>query len=88
MLVAPYDRISDCAVQCTVRAAHLFDPVDGVQHRGVVPVTKLPADFLERCPSELPGDIQGKLAGKDLDTPVGVLRVAHHSHTEALTRIA
>jgi len=36
------------AVQRLVGAAHRVDPVDGVQHRAVVPAAELPADFLEQ----------------------------------------
>ena len=53
---------SDGAIKVFVGSAHLFDLIDRVQHGGVMLAAKLRADFLERCPSELPDKVHGDLA--------------------------
>jgi hypothetical protein len=58
MITASINRV----IQRLVEAADLVDPVDGVQHRGVVPVAELAADFLERRAGQLPCDVHGDLA--------------------------
>ena len=75
----------DRAVQRLVRAAHLVDLVDGVQRRGLMPAAKLPANFLERRPGELPRNVHRDLARKEVGAPVGAhceLAVAHLSQIE------
>jgi len=39
-----------------------------------MPAVKLTADFLERCPGELPRDVHGDLAREDTGTPFGAHR--------------
>jgi hypothetical protein len=56
----------DRAVQRFVGAAHRFNPVDGVQHRSVMPAAKLPADLLERRTHELPHSIARGLDSHDV----------------------
>ena len=77
----------DRAVQRFVRTPHLLDPVDGVQHRAVVPAAKLAPDFLERRARELPSNVHGDLAREDVRAAIGAhreLRVAHLPQVEVL----
>ena len=62
------------AVQRFIGPAHRLDLVDGVEHRRVMPAAKLAADFLERRAGELPSDVHGDLARKDVGAPVGTHR--------------
>ena len=58
-----------------------------MQHRPVVPAAKLTADFLQRRDGELPRNVHGDLAGKDVGAAVGThdeLRVTHLVQIEVL----
>src|SRR5271155_2477728 len=52
----------DGAIQIFIRAAQLFDFVDGMQHRGVMLPAELPADLRQGGSSQLFDDVHGHLA--------------------------
>src|SRR5262249_11780788 len=61
---------------------------DRVQHRAVMPASKLAPDLVERRSRELPSDVHGGLARKDVGAPIGThceFRVAHLARVEVLT---
>jgi hypothetical protein len=55
---------ADGSVQFLVRLPHLFDFVDGIQHRGVMSTSKLTADFRERRHVELSRDDMASWRGR------------------------